>query len=103
MTAGLRLIGDFISDEALLRLVGERRCYDRCQLYRSDRCAAEDGEADTYKVVGYVRLRVRVSTGCEEDIEEDPPMGDCWQIHLVCRGKRRRRAQDHENGIRKSR
>jgi hypothetical protein len=51
--------------------------------FRSDRCTAENGEADTYKVVGYVRWCARVLTGCCDDIDENPPMGD-WQIHLVC-------------------
>lgn len=88
MTAALRLIGDFIADEALLRVFGERQCYVRFQLSRSDRCTAEDGEADTYKVVGYVRLRVRVSTGCEEDFDEDPPMGRLLVDPLEFAGKR---------------
>ena len=32
-----------------------------------------------------MRLRVRVLTGCEEENDGDPPKGDCWQIHLICR------------------
>jgi hypothetical protein len=35
---------------------------------RSDRCTAEDREANTYKVVGYLRLRVCILTGCGDNI-----------------------------------
>jgi hypothetical protein len=42
---------------------------------RSDRCTAEDGEADTYKVVGYVRVRVCILTGCSDNIKRRPSNG----------------------------
>ena len=35
-----------------------------------------------------MRLRVRVSTGCEEDIDEDPPMGRLLPDPLEFAGKR---------------
>jgi hypothetical protein len=67
MTSASRLIGEF-SIGSLAMTCGCGAVLGQASASRSDRCTAEDREANTYKVVGYLRLRVCILTGCGDNI-----------------------------------